>query len=364
MKTIKYNLLISVFFVLLILLNVAGFLVSVYAFPEKSLMENGWEYMNSSLFKIITGTLVFPIILILLENKFKIIQAAREKRVKEVEAIKQNQVNKRREILDSIDSNWNSLYEQVNELKYFVVDVGDNNETLRRLAEIQKKLINSVLDWDKNVNELYYYYPRLKDLEPVYLYFVNLYVLLSTSIAWHIKQNIDNTDYISNIQEAYEVITGTTKNIWYPDFITILRLKNSRNEVKDLDDSKIVEIDEEIEQRVKNLKNSARFLMQIELNSKNVFEVIDSNPSVAFQDLIKEYKENIQTQKIYNIYDFSKLDDLEGEYYKVSQEEMMQKLNLFYTEEAIFDIAEKIGFYAFLLRLAQPTNDAKSMKSD
>ena len=260
MKKVKYNLLINIFTIALVLLNLIGFLIHSSAFPENSTAVNAWNYFNSSMFKFVTGTLTFPIIIMLLESKFKIIEAAREKRQQEIEAIQRNQVNKRKEIRANIDSDWNKLYEYVNQLQYFVVNPKDNFDNLKRLSDIQIGLINSVVDWDRNVNELYYYYPRLKDLEPVYLYCLNLYVLLTSAMITYMKKNINDVSHITKLQEAYEVITGTAKNLWYGDFINIIRLKIQRIEVLDIDVEEVKSIDTQIESHISRLKGMQSFL--------------------------------------------------------------------------------------------------------
>ena len=102
--------------------------------------------------------------------------------------------------------------------------------------------------------------------------------------------------------------------------------------------------------------------MDIDLATNNVFKDIKSNSSETFQNLMSEYKTHIKEQEVNNLYTFKKWTELENEYYKTERSEMMEKLILYYSEESIFQMAQQIGAFSFLVRLAQPIQDAKVME--
>ena len=352
---VKYGPLIILFLFLLILLNVIGYQIYFDAYPDRSPALKLWQYLDSSTFKVISGTFVLPIIGILIEKKFKIIEVARERRINETEAIRQNQINKRHEVHNAIISDWNTLYGYINELRFYVPkDIEKQNGREQRLNSIQRNIINNIVNWDKNINNLYHHYPALRDLEAVFLYYLNVFITTSTSVAFHVRENLDDAKLIDDLQHALEVITGTLKSIWFSNFFAVIKQMNEKLEAKDLDGQQIAAIDADIKQRGTDLKLWAQYLVKEE-------ERVSEFPTGIIMpkdliDHIDEFKKFLVENPKKSMYEFALLQDFRTSYDQIDQSAMMRALNLYYSKDAILGLAKSMGFDGFLLRVWSQAN--------
>ena len=71
-RTRTYQSILLILFGLLLLLNVAAFLIYREAHAAESLSLQLWNYINSDAFKLLSASLILPIILFVLESKFKL----------------------------------------------------------------------------------------------------------------------------------------------------------------------------------------------------------------------------------------------------------------------------------------------------
>src|SRR5688572_6938266 len=68
---------IAVLLTLLVLLNAVGWFVYVQAHPSESDWEALWSYLESDTAKLISASLVFPLLIFLVEGRFNLLEAIR-----------------------------------------------------------------------------------------------------------------------------------------------------------------------------------------------------------------------------------------------------------------------------------------------
>ena len=74
-KAYTYRFFLYILLGLLLLLNVATFCIYREAHAAESLSMQIWNYVNSDAFKLLSASLILPIILFVLESKFKLAEA-------------------------------------------------------------------------------------------------------------------------------------------------------------------------------------------------------------------------------------------------------------------------------------------------
>lgn len=72
---------IGLLLVLLVVLNVIAFIIYKGANPGEGLWVQLWNYLESATFKVVTASLVLPIILFVLESRFKIVETVKQNRL-------------------------------------------------------------------------------------------------------------------------------------------------------------------------------------------------------------------------------------------------------------------------------------------
>jgi len=75
---------------ILLLLNSFGFVIYHYSHSEQGAADQLWDYLSSDLFELFTISLLLPIILLVLETRFKFIQKILESVMQETEALPPN----------------------------------------------------------------------------------------------------------------------------------------------------------------------------------------------------------------------------------------------------------------------------------
>jgi hypothetical protein len=109
---------------LLVGFNVIAFFIYKGANPGEIICVQIWHYLESATFKVITISLILPIIMFVLEKRFKIVETLRQnqhlKELKEEEERKE----KRWECIEQTSKIWNQLWDLTSEIIYFKKDAG------------------------------------------------------------------------------------------------------------------------------------------------------------------------------------------------------------------------------------------------
>ena len=95
---------------IIIVVNVILFVIYLVSHPGPGFASNLWAYLDSGLFKLVTGSLILPLLFSVLEKRYKFIeniQKEREDRRKRNEEIKRQT---RQEAISETITMWQDLY--------------------------------------------------------------------------------------------------------------------------------------------------------------------------------------------------------------------------------------------------------------
>ncbi|WGK64073.1 hypothetical protein [Croceiramulus getboli] len=304
----KYGTAITVLFVILIGLNLIGYSIHQQAFNELSGARSLWQYLQSDLFKLLTISLVLPILLLLLENRLKIIENARAQRAQEAEKIKIARMQLRQEVLNSFISDWNRLFLYVNELRFYSEDL--KNKKQRKLNTIQTELIASVIAWERNLNDMYYTYPKLQEYEPLIHYFINFMFTLATSSADHMKKVLQEPLELERLQTQMGNLSEHVKTVFFQPFMTIVKTLNRLDAIDPKAEPKEYETClQQIQNWLDYLKGDALYLAQEEIKANDLFAGVETPPAREYHATLQSYIQFLKEHPEKNIHDFPQVGD-------------------------------------------------------
>ena len=110
---------IGVFLVLLVVLNSLFFWLYLSAFPGANLAEKLWQYFESDTFKVVTASLIFPIVAFLVENRFKVAERFTTERRASIKKHRTEQEEGRREAIQKTEDSWRELYALCSRVRHF-----------------------------------------------------------------------------------------------------------------------------------------------------------------------------------------------------------------------------------------------------
>ena len=352
----KYFWLIILFLALMVGLNFISFLIYQDAFQDQEFSKQLWKYLDSDVSKLINAAFTLPIILLLLESRFKILQAAREKRKSEIEDRKQEKIDQRRNVLKGFISEWTLLFDLMNKIRFYEENI--NTDDAYSLNQVQIGIFNSINKWEKNLDELIHYYPTLRSLESLFLYYLNFFINMSTSTASHIKDFGKDGKKIRDLQNAFEVIVGHVKGIWYYNFVAIIRAMNERHELIDKSGPKMTEISVELKSCVGNLQHWGDIIATEEMTTNMILSNLDDKGVAPFKKDIDDLLLFLKEDPSRSFKNYENGQKIEDGYNNIDRAKMMRSMNVHYSVESILDIAQTFGYESFAGNLV---NRAKKM---
>jgi hypothetical protein len=151
---------IIVLLILLVVFNAIVFLIYRMSHPSENLSAQLWVYFGSDAFKVITASIILPILLCLLEILFEIRKTNDERIQRYKEEIKEKQW----ECIEKTSQTWNQLFSLASEVRYFEKEANKG----ARIEDILLKLAKFVSQAEDIVNMWYFRFFRTfpeKDLE-------------------------------------------------------------------------------------------------------------------------------------------------------------------------------------------------------
>jgi hypothetical protein len=203
--------------VLLLVLNVCGLLVYRASHPNQSPSLQLWSYLESDTFKLVTGSLVLPLLVFLVEGRFDIAETIRKSREERAQRLRDERQKWRLEAVDKTMDTWNDLYALATEVAYWNPQT-DLRDLLVRSTNFANHAEEIVASWRVRFPSLH----EAVDIIAVLLPLMNTLNVCIHSVAAHLHENDDRQEQ-AELQATLRVIQDGTKNaIRYP-LMDILR---------------------------------------------------------------------------------------------------------------------------------------------
>ncbi len=276
--------------VLLVAFNVIAFFIYQAANPEGTLSVQLWNYLESAIFKVITASLILPIILFFLENRFKVVENMRQDRRLKERKEKEELKEERWECIEQTTKIWNQLWDLTSEVIYFKKDA-NKEPTIENLLIRLRSFTPSAEDV---TNTWSHRFPNLPpEYEEAFTMFFNTELDSTETVAWCIRQANDGSDTekeeIIKLQDSLKRIVESINFLTHHSLINVLKRSMELLELKEANKSEDRQQDIvlEIDEATKDLKEWANAISRQDYKHNKPFSFID-NPDV--KDFRKEYQ--------------------------------------------------------------------------
>ena len=288
---------IALLLVLLVVLNVIAFIIYKGANPGENLWVQLWNYLESATFKVITASLVLPIILFVLESRFKIVETVKQNRLirerkEEEERIirerkeKEERKEKRWECIEQTSKIWNQLWDLTSEVIYFKKDKDKGTA----IEDLLIRLRNFTTSAEDIINMWSHRFPNLPPkYAESFLVFFNTELNSAETVAWCIRHS-NNAEEISKMQDSLRRIVESINYLVHHNFIDVLKYSMELLELREAKASSDKQQDmiSLIDKRAEYLKDWANAIENEEYRKNKPFSFIDTADVKAFRKAYRQ----------------------------------------------------------------------------
>ena len=199
--------------ILLVVFNTIAFSIYHISHPSENFCTQLWMYFESDAFKIITASVILPILLFLLESLFKIGAKRKEEHEK-----------RQWECVEKTSKMWDQLFSLANEVRYF--EMGASKEA--RIEDIIKKLNNFTGLTGYIVNMWWYMFFRYFSEKDI-----------GYSFSWNnIHKKEDSKRFLKNLNDYHKIDWVENAEIRKSDNGKIIRIFKDENSAEIMIDEK------------------------------------------------------------------------------------------------------------------------------
>ncbi len=303
--------------------------------PRENFWVQLWNYLESNIFIVVTVSLVFPIILLVLESRFKIVETIEKNRKEELRA-------RRLECLELTSQMWNQLFSLASEVIHYKKDVDEG-------ASIEKILqrLENLPSWGEDIVNMWSFrFPNLSDKDQnLFLDFINIIVESTVTVAYSI-QEIDNPEEITELQDLLLVIQICIGTIAHHPIINVLKYSMELLDGGVSPDRK-EDTNFKIQDNIGILKYWSEEIKMEKREHNKILSSIGGAEVEAFRDKVKKVEECVREHPEYYIQDINKceeLDNFEDLFYKISLEKRAHVEKHPYSIEYLRHIANWLNF--------------------
>ena len=318
--------------ILLLALNLIVFFIYQTSHPSENLSAQLWVYLESDAFKVITASIILPILLCLLESLFKI-SAKRKEELKE----------KQWECIEQTSKIWNELHSLSTEVRYFKAAANEEasiEDILKRL----EKFTNSAEDV---INMWRFRFPNLYEGEKneaidAFVLFMNILLNSANTVAYFIQEN-GNTKEVSEMQDSLESIQGGINTIAHHNILSIPKLSTDLLGGA-LSPDREPSINSELNTRLNFLKFWVAELELDEMKNNEIFPHIEGNEIEDFRKKFKSIKKWKQEHPKIHMSESKEFSNFRELFYKIPFEKRIRARKIPYSWEYLRHLADLLAF--------------------
>ena len=280
--------------VLLVLLNVIAFIIYKQANPATDIWVQLWNYLESTIFKIIAASLILPLILFVLESRFKILDTVNQNRVMRERKQEEELSEKRWECIEETSKILNRVWNLIHEVVYFKEDA-DKGKTIEDLLI---KLRNQTTTTEDVFNMWSHRFPNLPaKYSMAFSTFYNTELNSAETVAWCIRQG-NNEKEIDKLQDSLKRIAESINYLTHHSLIDVLKYSMELLELKEAKASsnKQKNIKKKINKYMKSLNNLDIAIRHEHYKNNRLFSLVDTDDvedyRKAYQKLVDWLRKN------------------------------------------------------------------------
>ena len=167
--------------VLLVVLNAVAFVIYRLAYPKQSFALQLWTYGESDAAKLITASLILPLLVFVVEGRFNVAESVRASRVERARKIQDAKRDARLEAITQTSQAWNDLFA----LTTMISSPGPGTD----YADLRSKLWNAPPLFGDQLNRWRVRFPNLSaesGLSDSYVFLVTVVIECAASALFHV----------------------------------------------------------------------------------------------------------------------------------------------------------------------------------
>ncbi len=333
---------VSTWLIIIVVINFLLFLFYLLASNLPFSAAAFWNYMETDVFKLVTGSLIIPLLFSILEKRYKFMENIQKQREEKQKDFEQRRRNSRQEAIKETLDMWQQLYNLTSEIIY----LDKKNQQKRSLLEIIQDMNRYSSTAEHIVNKWSHQFPNLKPEDhDVYLYFINLLYHSSQTAAHYILKENDEMEIekiqnvLYQIQDQVKTILNHTIANIFKYSARILELEESAENTQELEQLK-----SEIEASMKTLKEWRSALKTLDEQHDNFLSTAQGPQVEAVRQTGKKIQQWLAENKDKFINQAPGFNDLQDQYYKIPLEERMAIIRIPYTKEYLMALADWLSF--------------------
>lgn len=168
---------------LLVVLNALGFGLYAAAHPDESFAEALWGYAESDTAKVITASLILPLLVFVVEGRFNVTESVRASRIERARRAQDERREARLETLGHTSESWRGLFA-------LATTLSSPDSDAAALSDVRTKLWNAPATFGELIGQWRARFPNLEGVEafvPSYLILVNTFLESAASALFHIR---------------------------------------------------------------------------------------------------------------------------------------------------------------------------------
>lgn len=335
---------------LLLVLNYIVFLIYQTSHPSENLYAQLWVYFGSDAFKVITVSLILPILLVIFESHFKIVETIKNNREERKRKEEDQRRERRWECIEQTSKIWDELYSLSTEVRFFKA-AANEEASIEDILQRLEKFANSAVEV---VNMWLFRFPNLHEGEKneaaeAFVVFMNIILNSATTVAYFIQES-GNTKEVSEMQDSLERIQGGINTIAHHNILSILKLSTDL-----LGGALLTDREQSIKSDVNNQLNFLKFwadeLKRDEMKNNEIFPHIEGKAVEDFRKTfksIKKWKQNHPEKQVNESKEFSNFKKL---FYEIPFEKRARARKIPYSWDYISHLADLLAFESTCLDL-------------
>lgn len=340
-----------------------AFLIYHQAHTSESFSLQIWKYVESGVFKLISVSLVLPIVLFLLESKFKLAKTAAKKledhrriedktRREQVERERQERKSKRIEGISQTIKWWNVLFDLAAEIRYFKTTEGH----LPTIEEPLKALNRIATSGENLINMWSFRFPNISTSDTdVFVGFFNILLKSSDTVAQSIRLGNINPKEIEVLQASLEVISEGVRAIAHHPIINVLKLSSDLLEAEEISDKKHrIDMEKHRKSELKYLTEWSILLQKLEKKHNKLLFMIDEHEGKDLRITSKRFEQWVEKNPDErNLNQPEEYNKMMAAFLKIPTESRVFAQIYYYSPMYVKLLADAVGFESFQMEVAR-----------
>lgn len=354
---------VTLLLVLLVALNAAALGIYALAHPNESFSLQLWTYAESDTAKLITASMILPLLVFVVEGRFNVAETVRSSRVERARKAQDARRDARLEAIVLTSQAWSELFA--------LTTLISSPDPDAKCADLRSKLWTAPTVFQDRLYRWRIRFPNLADeggqFISSYTFLVNVLIECAASALFHI-QSAETEAERADVRGSIDLITSGIDHALSDTVPTILNASLELLEIResfDVEELRMVETDAkagalteayeaQITSNIEIIDAWADFVRS-RVASRDLLATVDGPEVVEFRRLFDELATAIREDPSVPLADEPRLGALETSYGHIPRADRLHAWNVKYSSAWLAELADSLVFQDFAAELGDPT---------